>query len=67
VEASVSRTAVMTGVPGICGKATMDQAMIGEPEVGSDGTVLTRIRRLSSVGNISVYTRLGSNHVWTIR
>ena len=44
-EAFVASKTVVTGVPGISGKATMDRTVFGELELGSDGAVLKRVRR----------------------
>ena len=44
-EAFVTSKTVVTGVPGIGGKATMDRAVFGELELASDGAVLKRVRR----------------------
>ena len=44
-EAFLTSKTVVTVVPGISGKATMDRTVFGELELGSDGAVLKRVQR----------------------
>ena len=44
-EAFVTSKTVVTVVPGVSGKATMDRTVFGELELGSGGAVLKRVRR----------------------
>ena len=44
-EAFVSSKAVVTGIPGIGGKATTDRTVLGELELGLGGAVVKRVRR----------------------
>jgi hypothetical protein len=44
-EAFISSKAPVTRVGGVGGKATADQTVLGELDVGSDGAVLKRVQQ----------------------